>query len=161
VTCEVTPARTLEQKEAMILRPLLPDKQLTRRQSVVQNGDVDRRPPIVGAAAVLLLAVSIGFAGFAGLVSASRAAACCARARNQCAGLKTPDECCKRMGHSLAGSTVATLAPVKANAVHAESAAAVPQPIGLAFASTRSGAAVIDFKRPHDPPHLHPFPLLI
>jgi hypothetical protein len=119
------------------------------------------RAPTIGATAILLLAVSVGIASFADLSSSSQAMACCAKTHNQCAGLKSPEDCCKGMGHSLAGSTVATLTALKASAVNGVGAA-VPPPTAVAFGSGRSTAAAgVDFKRPHDPPHLHAFSLLI
>ena len=110
---------------------------------------------------VAFLVVSVATGTFAELSSSSRAMACCANAQNQCTGVKSPDDCCKGMGHGLAAAAVATVTALKA---HASGAG-----VGAVFATITitsqprwsAAAAGSNFKRPHDPPHLRAIPLLI
>jgi len=106
----------------------------------------------------LLAASSVAATAFADLLSALTAMACCAKTNYQCAGLSRPDDCCQRMGHA-AGPTVGTLSSASPLVVPA--AVIIPgfivAPASL-FGPPSTGPA---FKRPHDPPHLHPFSLLI
>jgi hypothetical protein len=106
----------------------------------------------------LFVASSVAATAFADLQSALTAMACCAKTNYQCAGLSRADDCCQRMGHT-AGPTVGTLSsasPLLAPAAAIISAFIVELP--SAPAPLIPGPA---FKRPHDPPHLHPFSLLI
>ena len=106
----------------------------------------------------LFVASSVAATAFADLHSALTAMACCAKTNYQCAGLSRPDDCCQRMGHA-AGPTVGTLSSASPLVVPA--AVIIPgfivAPASL-FGPPSTGPA---FKRPHDPPHLHPFSLLI
>jgi hypothetical protein len=86
------------------------------------------------------------------------AMACCAKAHHECAGVKTPDDCCRSRGHLV--SAPPSVAPSARDGI---SFAAVVTPLiapGL-IDDSRPLLADPAFKRPHDPPHLHPFPLLI
>jgi hypothetical protein len=84
--------------------------------------------------------------------------ACCINARHECAGLKSADDCCRGMGLGVGAST--SVLPVRAS-VDAPPAV-LPQPIETLFPETLVSAPQrVTFKRPHDPPHLHPVPLLI
>ena len=88
------------------------------------------------------------------------AMACCAKAHNECAQLKTPDDCCRGMGHGV-GASVAT--GPDSRAIHFALTPAVPPPVASTIAECRERFAPdsTTFKRPHDPPHLHPVALLI
>jgi hypothetical protein len=105
--------------------------------------------------------LAVAAASFAELTSSLTAMACCAKTHNECAGLKSPDDCCKGMGHTVAASTLATVTASKANP-SAKFTAIGPTLFALNPAVfSRVEAHGTDWKRPHDPPHLHPFPLLI
>jgi hypothetical protein len=123
------------------------------------NWDVRIRVPALCAAMVFLLASSIAANAFADLRSSATAMACCVKTHGHCAGLNAPDNCCKRMGHTGPGSvagTVSAAPPLVLPAIGSN--ALLP-----ATLSTEPGlpVAASGFKRPHDPPHLHPFNLLI
>lgn len=97
--------------------------------------------------------------GFADLQAAATAMACCAKTDYKCAGLNAPDDCCQRMGHTAGGATAGTLSsagPSLAPAV----AIVLPFIVDLTSAYAHLDSAPA-FKRPHDPPHLHPYSLLI
>jgi hypothetical protein len=122
------------------------------------NRHVRIRARALFGAMVLVLASAVAADALADLRSSATAMACCAKTNNQCAGLRAPDDCCKHMGHTSGPSAVGTLAsshPFVATAVtNIVSFIAAVRPVS---ASMPHGA----FKRPHDPPHLHPFSLLI
>ena len=108
-------------------------------------------------AAVFALALAANL--FAELVSSAQAMACCHHTDYACAGLRSPDDCCRHMGHvtvrAPAGTSVRAAA-VTASACTAGPVLAIERPRGFEFAD--SGAS---FKRPHDPPHLHGYHPLI
>jgi len=87
------------------------------------------------------------------------AMACCAKTHNECAGLSAPDDCCKGMGRGVS-ATSATTPSTDHNRV-AVSFAIFPAPAGWEGITAVSVSPAPRFKRPHDPPHLHPVPLLI
>lgn len=110
------------------------------------------------------LALIVGLAVAAGDVAGARgsmtAMACCAKTHGDCAGVKAPDDCCRGMGHVVAGptsNTPPTQPRLDYPVLHAI----------LAWTTIHSPAAsaplfvAVNFKRPHDPPHLHAFALLI
>jgi hypothetical protein len=107
----------------------------------------------------LLAGISILAADAAGTRASMLAMACCAKMKGDCAGVKSPDDCCRGMGH-------ATASP-PSNTPQSKSTFASPQLLGEFVSATTaadSGSTVlisIAFKRPHDPPHLHAFALLI
>ena len=116
------------------------------------------RARVLIGSVVLFVVSSMAATAFADLHSALTAMACCAKTNYQCAGLSRPDDCCQRMGHA-AGPTVGTLSSASPLVVPA--AVIIPGFIvapALPSGSPSQGPA---FKRPHDPPHLHPFSLLI
>jgi hypothetical protein len=87
------------------------------------------------------------------------AMACCAKTQHECAGIRTPDDCCKGMGHGVGAA--ASLVPAARAGHVAVTLAILP---GIEAAATVVATPVWSaptFKRPHDPPHLHPVPLLI
>jgi len=124
------------------------------------NDRVTRRSSTIVHLRVLLLILSVATANVAEWASSSKAMACCAKTHNRCAGLKSPDDCCKGMGHSIASATVATVKALKVSAAP-DLAARVAPPETAFDQATGARAARENIKRPHDPPHLHTFPLLI
>ena len=112
----------------------------------------------LGAIVILIVASSLAANAFADVDSSATAMACCMKANFQCAGLRAPDDCCQRMGHTAARMPVGTLAGAHSQAV----ASAIIAPSFLAEAtSSLSLNAAPSFKRPHDPPHLHHYNPLI
>jgi hypothetical protein len=110
---------------------------------------------------VALLLILAAAAGDVVAVHASiRALACCATTHNECAGLKTPDDCCRNMGHGVALS-VSTTAGGRAHPSGLMFDAVLPAAGDPAAATCTACLPEPAFKRPHDPPHLHPVPLLI
>jgi hypothetical protein len=107
---------------------------------------------------VFLLASSIATNAFADLHSSATAMACCKKTHGQCAGLNTPDNCCKRMGHIGPGVSPSTLSAPPLVLPAIGNVTLLPANVSSASGSPTSG---FGFKRPHDPPHLHPFSLLI
>ena len=114
---------------------------------------------IVALARVLLVVTSVAAGSLADLRSATAAMACCAKTDNQCAGLSAPDDCCKRMGHATAASIAGTLSAAQPLVVPAIGVV-VTLPANPASARSASNPDLA-FKRPHDPPYLHSFILLI
>jgi hypothetical protein len=114
---------------------------------------------ILFLARLSLIVASLATGSLADLRSSTAARACCAKTHNQCAGLSTPDDCCKRMGHTTAGSLAGTLSAAQPLVVAATGVVAwLPATLTTVQGSSNVGFA---FKRPHDPPHLHSFSLLI
>jgi hypothetical protein len=106
------------------------------------------------AAAIVLLAIA--WIDGAGLEFQARAMACCAH-RKHCGGgsVSAPDKCCERMGHA---------APAKTGTIVQTSHVVALVPTVFAPAPIVESASIPhcrDFVRPHDPPHLHAFALLI
>jgi len=122
---------------------------------------VARRPTAVRFALAALLALTVTVVDAANARASLSAMACCAKAKGACAGVKRADDCCRGMGHTAAGPTSNT--PQKHSMLDA------PFLYAVVVWTTTSGDArsAFDpvfsptFKRPHDPPHLHPFSLLI
>jgi hypothetical protein len=110
-------------------------------------------------ARILLIVTSMATGSLADLRSSTTAMACCAKTHNQCAGLSAPDDCCKRMGHATAGSLAGTLSAAQPLVLAATGVVAwLPANLTAAHGSSNVD---FGFKRPHDPPHLHSFSLLI
>jgi len=92
---------------------------------------------------------------------AAGAAACCAKVKD-CASLQAPDTCCQTreqapgqgFDSSLPGGRIAPSLPALATLSHW---------VADAFQWPRAAESTVtpSFKRPHDPPHLHPVNLLI
>lgn len=109
---------------------------------------------LVAAGLALLITVSDGIA----LRFALEAVGCCAKAKGACARLRTPDDCCRAMGRGsgeLASTKAASSHEVMPALVTVSAVVPAP-PLQVQFSLAADG-----FKRPHDPPHLHPIPLLI
>ena len=89
---------------------------------------------------------------------------CCAATEGSCAQLSTPDECCQTQ--DLAASQGFTTIGPESRTRPASIQVAIAAPIDSMFSASIAISALDNFgrntfKRPHDPPHLHPFPLLI
>jgi hypothetical protein len=88
---------------------------------------------------------------------------CCAASGGACAQLSTPDQCCTTqeeaasLGFTSVGAELRTTLVAPDCALLGPSLAAVKHPT---VGSVRSDSSR-SFTRPHDPPHLHSFPLLI
>jgi hypothetical protein len=123
------------------------------------NWDVRIRVRAFWVATVVVLASSIAANTFADLHSSATAMACCAKTHGHCAGLNTPDNCCKRMGHIGPGVSAGTLSAAPSPVAPAVGTVTrLSANLSSAYSSPSSG---FGFKRPHDPPHLHSFSLLI
>jgi hypothetical protein len=104
-----------------------------------------------------LLAVGSASIDLAELRDGAAAMACCAKTDYSCAGMRAPDDCCRSMGHAAAHQTPATIEKHQPLPMVTAMQALGPQ----VFASIARVAPITAFTRPHDPPHLHPFALLI
>jgi hypothetical protein len=109
-----------------------------------------------------MLIVAVGWAAgqMADLRSASEAMACCAKTDYECAGFRTPDDCCNQMHQGTSGPVPSTVAGAP-NPLNTSLTAAPDSAYFLPTRLPRVDAAAVEFKRPHDPPHLHTFILLI
>lgn len=89
------------------------------------------------------------------------AMACCARVKD-CASLQAPDACCQTREQAPGQGFDSTLAGPRTT-LSSPAIAVMPQWTADAFEWHQAGewTAADSFKRPHDPPHLHPFSLLI
>ena len=110
-------------------------------------------------AALLIVMLATGASDLLASQFSLRAMACCARTHQECAGLRTPDDCCQGMGQGL-GAIVTT--PPGARAVDAGPVLAIlPVIREPTLDLVQAPPPSVAFKRPHDPPHLHPVALLI
>jgi len=108
-------------------------------------------------ATALLLAVALAGHEAATLAASMRAHACCARTKPACSRLGSPDECCSRRGHLSARPIAATQTPAPdLDTSPADVAILIPSPSSTVTPPSRGVS-----KRPHDPPHLHAFSLLV
>jgi hypothetical protein len=105
-----------------------------------------------------LLAASLMLcAGAADLLASAAVMACCQKTDFTCAGMRTPDDCCRSMRHAgrPGPATARSVVPLDPHPV-----AILPErPTREILAA--GPAPVPSFARPHDPPHLHAFVLLI
>jgi hypothetical protein len=106
---------------------------------------------------IVLIAIAAGSSDLVAAYFSMSAVSCCAKTHNECAGFSAPDDCCKGMGQGVAAST--STAPA-ARATHAAVMPAI-LPVAASPAVIAAAWTAPTFKRPHDPPHLHPVPLLI
>jgi len=106
----------------------------------------------------VLLGTLVAANGSVDAWASATAMACCAKANYTCAGLRAPDDCCKRAGHTVGPTAPGTIAsthlPVVESGVNP---AFFFEILSDSTQAPPSGAV----KRPHDPPHLHAFNLLI
>jgi len=96
----------------------------------------------------------------ADVFSSASAMACCAQMDYRCAGVTPPDDCCKRMGHDASRPAPSTAASTHDRGTKAPIAIVPPPSITRSLESDRAFVSAA-FARPHDPPHLHAFSLLI
>ena len=112
----------------------------------------------LAALALVGLAIAVGDA--ASVRASIAAMRCCIKTHGDCAGVRTPDDCCRGMGHAAVGPTSGT--PPTKSTVNSPFLHAVAAWTTMASDPTPAHAPdSISFKRPHDPPHLHSFSLLI
>lgn len=88
---------------------------------------------------------------------------CCAATAGTCAQLSAPDECCqtRQQATSQGHDAVAPDARVTTHTSQPLAVIALPIAATVAAPAIAAQSSRATFKRPHDPPHLHPFPLLI
>ena len=110
--------------------------------------------------AVAVIAAGLSTSVLAELRDAIFVMECCTKAKFACARLGTPDDCCRRMHHTSAPASPSIVS--QSVGVH-DAAIVVPAgaPVSRSAVAGDTPLAVSEFKRPHDPPHLHPFSLLI
>jgi hypothetical protein len=130
-------------------------------QPSAHNGFVRRRlRRFFVLSSLMLVVTSLAASPLAALRASAAAMACCAKTDYTCAGVSAPDDCCRQMGHTASGVTPGTLETARASSVLA--IAIVPP---LAARDAASSPVVLDsvsaFTRPHDPPYLHSYSLLI
>jgi hypothetical protein len=109
---------------------------------------------------VALIAAGLSTSVLAELRDAIFVMECCTKAKFECAGVGTPDDCCRRMHHTSAPASPSIVSP----AVGVYDAAIVMpavQPVSWCALAGATLPSLSEFKRPHDPPHLHPFSLLV
>jgi hypothetical protein len=106
-----------------------------------------------------LVAVACAVGELSDLRVAAAAMACCAKTDYSCAGLRTPDECCQTMGHAPAHPVAATLAGQSTQP--GAMVATLPPASQLLPVTLSTSLRLPESKRPHDPPHLHTFSLLV
>jgi hypothetical protein len=106
-----------------------------------------------------VLAGSVSTSAFVEFGNANAAMHCCAKTQYACAGVGTPDDCCRKMHHR---SSRATPSIVRQSTVGHDAAILAP-PLTPFFAVVvrERFQAAFDWNHPHDPPHLHTFSLLI
>ena len=112
------------------------------------------------ASSLLLIVVSMAAGPMADLRASAAAMACCAKTDYSCAGMSGPDDCCQHMGHTAHAVAPGTLSGTSSLVVTV--VGIVPR-FGIAIRPPMSAplGTVSPFTRPHDPPHLHPYSLLI
>src|SRR5437762_2246754 len=75
---------------------------------------VRRSSRLLAVACALLVMGSAAAGDAAGMLASARSHACCAASKYRCAGLKSPDDCCKRMRHTSAPPAVVAVAGAEA-----------------------------------------------
>jgi hypothetical protein len=106
-----------------------------------------------------LLAAGSAAIDMSDLRDGAAAMACCAKTDYSCAGMQAPDDCCRHMGHAAAHQMPATIdknQPLPSTM--AVPTAVAPHMVASLLLVVRVPTS---FARPHDPPHLHPFAILI
>jgi hypothetical protein len=106
-----------------------------------------------------VLAASVSTSAFAEFREANAALHCCAKTQYACAGVGTPDDCCRKMHHRSSRTTP----PVVRTSTVGHDAAILAPPLAPFFAVVVRDhfRATSHSNHPHDPPHLHTFSLLI
>lgn len=119
---------------------------------------MQRRSRLRAITPTLVVVASIAVSSFADLRAAATAMDCCLKTNYACAALSAPDDCCQHMGHTPETTAAGTLVTVPA-------VGPALQPVAPEVVPDRgvpSSDPVADaFTRPHDPPYLHTFSLLI
>jgi hypothetical protein len=112
------------------------------------------------AGSLLLVVLSLAVGPMAGLRDSAAAMACCAKTDYTCAGMSGPDDCCQHMGHAAHGVTPGTVSSARGLFI---TTVAIDSSFDASIAAHVSNllGAVSAFTRPHDPPHLHSYSLLI
>jgi hypothetical protein len=116
---------------------------------------MSRRVAVAG-----LVALVIAICDVTAVTASIRVMACCAKKHGDCAGVKTPDDCCRSKGH-VATMSAGTLPPTGLSTDTALVLESLSDPTCLAPLAWTNVSGEPAFKRPHDPPHLHPVALLI
>jgi hypothetical protein len=108
---------------------------------------------------VLFVIAAVAASTLADLRASSAAMACCAQMDYSCTGMSAPDDCCQRMTHTPARAAAGTLS----SAIQPGPPAAVVVPSFVADLNPGANFPLLAelLPRPHDPPHLHSYSLLI
>jgi hypothetical protein len=108
---------------------------------------------------VLFVIAAAAVSPLADLHASSAAMACCAQMDYSCTGMSAPDDCCQRMTHAPARAAAGTLS----TAIQLVAPAGVLVPSFIADIGPRAGCCPRAelLPRPHEPPHLHSYVLLI
>src|SRR5690349_3109225 len=118
----------------------------------------DRTTRLIVTVALIMAGLSTSV--LAELRDATVVMECCTKAKIECAGVGTPDDCCRRMHHTSTPASPSIVSP--SVGVHdAAIVVATVTPVSWCALAGNTLPSVSEFKRPHDPPHLHPFSLLI
>lgn len=116
----------------------------------------------VALACALLLPLAVTSDDLIRFALSADAHSCCASTNGSCAQLSTPDECCRTQEQAVSQG-YATVGPDSRVQFVPAPSAGLPaqfQRFDVEFPGVAEATSPA-FKRPHDPPHLHPFPLLI
>jgi hypothetical protein len=135
------------------------DATLRRKANECRIATVQIRARLLFGVLVLALASSLAASSFADLQASSAAMACCAKTDYTCTGMSSPDDCCRRMSHTPPRAAAGTLSSAM---LLGAPIALMIRPFAIAL-DTRTGVRRLpeSFPRPHDPPHLHAYSLLI
>ena len=113
---------------------------------------------IIAFACALALPIAWTSGDLAAFGASTTAMACCASTDYSCAGMRTPDDCCKTIQHGHGALPSSTVAGERGSVAPP----AMTPPVLIAVTTIASAAAIArTITRPHDPPHLHTFTLLI
>jgi hypothetical protein len=106
----------------------------------------------------ILLALALSLIASGTELRASAAAmACCKKTHFRCAGVKTADDCCRTIQKAAHHDAATSRRIIDGTAQPAALLCSAP----VLHQTIRTIAHVDPFSRPHDPPHLHTFNLLI
>jgi hypothetical protein len=134
-------------------------RQLDSAANSAHNGFVPSRVRrFIVSNSLLLVVLSIVASPMADVRASAVAMACCAKTDYSCAGLSGPDDCCQHMGHAARSATPGTVS--SARPLFVATVAVVP-PLTIEASTSDSIRSISAFTRPHDPPHLHSYTLLI
>jgi hypothetical protein len=114
----------------------------------------------VRASCRLVLLAALGLSIVAGgteLRASAAAMACCKKTHFRCAGVKTADDCCRTIQKSAHHDSATSRQTIDSTAQPVALFGGVP----VFHQTIRTITRVDPFSRPHDPPHLHSFNLLI